>query len=56
MKVVFSVSTIYELKEMGGCGPEKVDIFSYVGYLDLGYTEELNLYLQNATTNFFPLS
>ena len=43
MRVVFSVSTIYELKEMGGCGP-------------LGYTEELNLYLQNAPTNFFPLS
>ena len=56
MRVVFSVSTIYELKEMGGCGPEKVDIFSYVGYLGLGYTEELNLYLQNAPTKFFPLS
>ena len=27
---------------MGGCGPEKVDIFPYGGYLGLGYTEELN--------------
>ena len=42
MRIVFSVSTIYELKEMGGCGPEKVDIFPYGGYLGLGYTEELN--------------
>ena len=42
MRVVFSVSTIHELKEMGGCGPEKVDIFPYGGYLGLGYTEELN--------------
>ena len=42
MRVVFSVSTIHELKEMGGCGPEKVGIFPYGGYLGLGYTEELN--------------
>ena len=40
MKIVFSVSTIHELKEMGvgvgggGWGPEKVG--------GLGYTEELN--------------
>ena len=27
---------------MGGCDPEKVDIFPYGGYLGLGYTEELN--------------
>ena len=47
MKIVFSVSTIHELKEMGwggwgGCGPEKVGIFPYGGYLGLGYAEVLN--------------
>ena len=43
MRVVSSVSTVHELKEMGGgCGPEKVGIFPHVGYLGLGYTEELN--------------
>ena len=41
MRVVFSVSTIHELKEMGGCGSEKVGIFPY-GYLGLGYAEVLN--------------
>ena len=46
MRIVFSVSTIHELKEMGGegggGGPEKVGIFPYGGYLGLSYTEELN--------------
>ena len=42
MRVVFSVSNIHELKEMGECGREKVGIFPYGGYLGFGYTEELN--------------
>ena len=42
MRVVFSVSTIHELKELGGFGPEKGGIFPYGGYLGLGYNEELN--------------
>ena len=42
MRVVFSVSTIHDLKGMGGCGPGKVGIFPYGGYLGHGYTEELN--------------
>ena len=45
MRVVFSVSTIHELKEAWGYGPKKVGIFPYGGYLGLGYTEKLNFEL-----------